>query len=305
MRPFASLCTILFAATALPLAAQQVCFDQNPNPPIPTALPALPSGWYAYRVDAPQFMVVSAIEFFGRVVTTGAVRSTPVQIWDQDPVTFGPGAVIGTGTLSFQGDWAYYRAPLTNPVVMLPSGVYFVGMQIQATATGNGFTQVARSSSTSGVTATTYHVDRGAGWSSAVINLGFSFRLHCGTHSYGTGITGTSGRIASMAGLGFPNLGNQIAYQVWNVLPSSPAGVLIGLRNATPSPVGTLWVDPSLVAISGTSGIRGSFSVPLDIPVNLGLVGIPLAGQGFVVDAGGPFSLPIVLSDGLEMTIGN
>jgi hypothetical protein len=235
---------------------------------------------------------------------TSPIRSVTTQVWDLDPITGGPGVVIATGTLDYQGDFEFYRTTLTPPVQMAAGSTYFVGMQLPT----GGFLPLALSPTTPGLTPNDVWLNRSTGWSGP-LSVAVGFRLHCGAHTgtyfnFGAGQAGSVG-VAEIAGLGFPNLGNPIRFQLWNVAPSAPAIVFLGLPGNVSTPFGSLLVDPILLSVDGVSGARRSFAAGLPIPNDPALTGVSLVAQGAVVDSASPQPFGIVLSGGLQIMIGD
>lgn len=302
----AAIALLALVLAPAPAFAQKACYVSNENIQFSGSFLGLMGSELAVKVVPTQNLTVTAFEWYGRLSSNNAtIRSVTAQVWDQDAITGGPGTVIATGTLDYWGDFEFYPARLTTAVQMNAGSTYFVGMQLP---TGS-FLPLALAATTPGLTPSEFWLNRSTGWSGPTTSAALAFRLHCGTNTgtyfnFGTGQTGSVG-VAAIVGLGFPNLGNPIRFQIWNVAATAPAVVFFGLPGNVPTPFGALLVDPILLSVDGLAGSRRSFAAGLSIPTNPALTGVSLVAQGAVVDAASSQPFGIVLSDGLQVLIGN
>jgi uncharacterized lipoprotein YddW (UPF0748 family) len=108
-----------------------------------------------------------------------------------------------------------------------------------------------------------------------------------GFQAYGAGTGGSAGG-ARLSLAGRSGLGGRIDVQLNRTPALAPVVLGIGFSAASvPLLGGTLFVVPD-VTVGGAAQARGVFSLAIDVPWNVALVGAPLFVQGIALDAGAP-----------------
>lgn len=128
--------------------------------------------------------------------------------------------------------------------------------------------------------------------------------------AYGTGLPGAGGATPVLTGSGCAARGRDFAFDLSNGRGGAQGMLLIGFqRAAIPFLGGTLLVAPNVtigiaLGLDGTPEAPGdgSASVPVTVPDELGLLGLEVDAQGFVLDAAAVQG--VAMSGALAVTIG-
>ena len=295
--------TVLLSATLaallpLPAAAQKVCDSDNAS--VTWRFLGTATSWFCLERTTTVPMVVTGIEYALRFTTA---TTAEMGIWSKDPTTGKPLALLGSGIAPVTPNvGGIYTAAMSAPIVV-PPGPFFVGVKMPGSPN-------AVSIATTGTV--TPHYWNPPAWNGPFSTGAWTFRIHCGSHqgaytNYGTAKAGTPGTPV-LRGLGFPNTGNPVTWQLSNGVSAGTGILALGIRTPVGvplPPIGTIYVMPILVALnvplSGTID-PGSLNVDFTLPNNAALVGQKFALLAVLLDAGAAGGASH--TDGLEMLIG-
>ena len=295
--PILPVCLVVTVLTGA-LRAQKVVDNLNENAPV--TYYATAADYFCIKRPFTAPLVLTALEY--RLSGTTAAN-VDVGVWDEDPVTLKPRALLGSGTATLTAnvpDW--YGATFSAPILILAAGNYFVGVKMVA--------GVKVGLTTSG-TVTPHYFSPTTGWNGPFANYGWPFRLYANTHngayaSYGTGQAGTGPLVPVLRGLGWPNTTNTIGIQASQGLLGAPGVFLLGFRITLPIQIGTIYAYPTVtipVTLAGTAPAPGYATLALTVPNDPGLNGAQLSTQAWILDAGS--ATGFAHTGGIEITVGH
>jgi hypothetical protein len=291
----------------LPLSARAQKVVASANESVTPGWWPLSGEWFCikHRLTAP--LVLTALQYRMFNYTSNPVP-VDVGVFDLDPATGNPRALLGSGTavipLTVPG---WYGTTFTTPITITTTGEYFVAVKLPATGVDLGLSR-------QGTITPHWHGSPANGWNGPFPSLAWPFRLYAGSHagayaSYGTGRAGSNNVIPKILGLGWPNTTNTMEIQMSGarIAVAQAGGFALGNRIDLVTPFLTLYATlavwtPVTLRADHPSG-NGHATLSLPIPNDASLSGARLAAQAFVFDPATTYF--IAYSGGLEITIGH
>ena len=238
-----------------------------------------------------------------------------VSLWTHDAVNNKPLVNLGTASWSMARPNGWQGANFSAPILIAPTTTFWL-----VWAPING----AQSSiEVAGVPGPEYRgsFDNGQNWNGPFSMNLWKYRIYCGGtpgqyEVYGTACGGVSRRLPQVGFAGLPTIGQSTSILIESGVPSGNAFLAIGGSDTnwgalalpvdlTPIGAAGCFLRVSLdVTLATPLDVNGQASLPLSIPANAGLVGLPFYNQWLVLDPAAN-ALQLVFSNGGRARIGN